>query len=363
MKDEVLQNESSSEIESFNYLASDNTKASLEAGNSQKLLDKTVEKPRRYSNPDRNSKFSAKTYTPGSGLMTPSKRHNSSPVLPQSINSNSSKNSANSSERKAEPPEVRRPSAPSATPSSLPNLSFDFHTLKSRDNLMRYYDFLRRLYAGNLLGTETASPKDISTDPVKNPLLFASPQVGDRLKGVRKQKSSNEQLGSENDDEENLTQVQAKRFKGCVEGSGNSGPASTLQIPLPNRKLPLQRNLPPTSLYSCTAPNLLPRTLSTYRNPSPGQTTVTTSSTTALSTSTPISLKRGAASEVALKIPKVLLRSGLTPLPGNVDAEQLKPITSTYLQLTRSMGLSDEEALRFDSLVSDDFDYKVLIKN
>ncbi|XP_054741797.1 mucin-2-like [Anastrepha obliqua] len=40
-----------------------------------------------------------------------------------------------------------------------------------------------------------------------------------------------------------------------------------------------------------------------------------------------------------------------------LDLERLKPITSTYLQLTRSMGLSDEDALRFDNLVSKDFNY------
>lgn len=33
------------------------------------------------------------------------------------------------------------------------------------------------------------------------------------------------------------------------------------------------------------------------------------------------------------------------------------PITSTYLNMTRSMGLSDDEALKLDQVVSDDIDY------
>ncbi|XP_036322414.1 mucin-5AC-like [Rhagoletis pomonella] len=52
------------------------------------------------------------------------------------------------------------------------------------------------------------------------------------------------------------------------------------------------------------------------------------------------------------------LRSSSSRLPP-LDLERLKPITSTYLQLTRSMGLSDEDALRFDNLVSNDFNYKL----
>ncbi|XP_020712658.1 mucin-5AC [Ceratitis capitata] len=51
--------------------------------------------------------------------------------------------------------------------------------------------------------------------------------------------------------------------------------------------------------------------------------------------------------------PSTRFSSRLPPL----DLERLKPITSTYLQLTRSMGLSDEDALRFDNLVSNDFNY------
>lgn len=40
-----------------------------------------------------------------------------------------------------------------------------------------------------------------------------------------------------------------------------------------------------------------------------------------------------------------------------IDLQKVKPITSTYLKMTRSMGLSDEDALKFDGLVSKDFKY------
>ncbi|XP_055372056.1 probable serine/threonine-protein kinase nek3 [Condylostylus longicornis] len=42
-----------------------------------------------------------------------------------------------------------------------------------------------------------------------------------------------------------------------------------------------------------------------------------------------------------------------------IDLMKVKPITSTYLTLTRSMGLSDEDALKFDDLVSKDFKYTI----
>lgn len=45
-----------------------------------------------------------------------------------------------------------------------------------------------------------------------------------------------------------------------------------------------------------------------------------------------------------------------------VSMTDVKPITSTYLQLMRSMGLTDEDALKFDNLVSDkSFIYKFII--
>ncbi|XP_067621377.1 uncharacterized protein [Eurosta solidaginis] len=64
----------------------------------------------------------------------------------------------------------------------------------------------------------------------------------------------------------------------------------------------------------------------------------------------------GANHGVAATASAATSRSSSSRLPP-LDLESLKPITSTYLQLTRSMGLSDEDALRFDNLVSNDFNY------
>ncbi|CAD7086257.1 unnamed protein product [Hermetia illucens] len=49
--------------------------------------------------------------------------------------------------------------------------------------------------------------------------------------------------------------------------------------------------------------------------------------------------------------------STVTAEPFQVDLSKVKPITSTYLRMTRSFGLSDEDALRIDDLVSKDFKY------
>lgn len=46
-----------------------------------------------------------------------------------------------------------------------------------------------------------------------------------------------------------------------------------------------------------------------------------------------------------------------SPRAKELDLTKVKPITSTYLQLTRSMGLSDTDALQFNDFVSSDFKY------
>lgn len=46
-----------------------------------------------------------------------------------------------------------------------------------------------------------------------------------------------------------------------------------------------------------------------------------------------------------------------SPKAKELDLSKVKPITSTYLQLTRSMGLSDTDALQFNEFVSSDFKY------
>lgn len=106
--------------------------------------------------------------------------------------------------------------------------------------------------------------------------------------------------------------------------------------------------------------------------------TLTSSAMSQLVTSTPTALKSNLSSTLSFKSTTSEVRassSKYTPsgsgdnrpassatsryssrLPP-LDLERLKPITSTYLQLTRSMGLSDEDALRFDNLVSNDFNY------
>ncbi|XP_075154228.1 uncharacterized protein LOC142227650 [Haematobia irritans] len=363
----VTQNESSSEVEVLNY--SSHTESSLEAGPTTKTSTKTVlhssgtgafhshplqAKKRRYSNPDNNSKaFVCPTEYADVNQCLP--RRNSSPVvapaskpLPQNIQAPKIRIN----------PHLQRPITPPLTdvpPFVAPyhGYGFDFHSLKSRDSLIRYYDFMRRLYSGNLVMPHAAAPQ-----PSHHKLQQQNsnkPKITNLAPLCKKSAIQvHETCNSSSSDEETDTNgvTMAKRFK-------SSETTKALEsIPLPLHIPPIDKdfiqstqiraiNLSKNSSHFSSEGKSMPNESATSTEP-----TSRKASCDLLATSTPTSVKQEALTPPkssalpALRIPQLRSIASLPPL----DYERLKPITSTYLQLTRSMGLSDEEALRFDNL-------------
>ncbi|EDX05019.1 GD23954 [Drosophila simulans] len=216
---------------------------------------------------------------------------------------------------------------------------FDAQLLKSRDNLLRYYHFMRRFYAG---------------EPVLAPPIYGS------------------------------SLLQSLSYPTTISTAATATPTTpTTTTSAPGKMLapPKAATPPPNPPKIKSSPDSLlrartPPVASTATSAAPKDTAHTPINLTksifsslktghAPSTSTPVPLKLELPSPPKplpeLRIPQlrgmppVELSLPLPPL----DLERLKPITSTYLQLTRSMGLSDEDALRFDNLVSKDFKYSL----
>lgn len=381
------QNESSSEVEVLNY--SSHTESSLEAGPTTKTSTKAAyyagagtgpsvhskPKKRRYSNPDNNSKaFVYPVEQPD--LSQSLSRRNSSPVIASStvkplpsVQTQIPKIRVN--------PNLQRPFTP-----PLPEVSgfaypqysggFDFHSLKSRDNLVRYYDFMRRLYSGNLMLPHSNLPTNLNQslgfpkEPVQqlnSPKATNIPSYSKKSEGKPFEHSVS---SSSDDDGDNVTVLTAKRFKISPDSSLKTkaleSPPIQLQIPAIDkdfiqstqiRAINLSKNSSHFSSHDKVGPKEVMPTTATPTSKTSSEAPVT---------STPTGTKQGiltspktSALSASLRMPQLRTISGLPPL----DFERLKPITSTYLQLTRSMGLSDEEALRFDNVVSNDFKYSL----
>ncbi|KAI8042987.1 hypothetical protein M5D96_004311 [Drosophila gunungcola] len=225
---------------------------------------------------------------------------------------------------------------------------FDVQLLKSRDNLLRYYDFMRRFYAG---------------EPVLAPPLYGS------------------------------SLLQSLSYPTTTSTAATATPTTpttpTAIISAPGKMLAPPRAASPAPNTN-TNPNPNPIKTSpdsSMRARSPEASTAKPSVAARDNVLTPInltksifcSLKTGHPASTSTPVPlKLELPSPPKPLPElripqlrglppvelslplpPLDLERLKPITSTYLQLTRSMGLSDEDALRFDNLVSKDFKYSL----
>ncbi|KAH8244147.1 hypothetical protein KR026_000512 [Drosophila bipectinata] len=232
---------------------------------------------------------------------------------------------------------------PPSHSSSSPQ-SFDVQLLKSRDNLLRYYDFMRRFYAGeqvlappiygSSLLQSLSYPTSISTPSTTTPTVPTTPTTtstitttSDSVLAPPPKASSpgpNPGLSAFKTSPDSLLRARSPTVssatptappkdrahtpinltKSLFSSSKTGNPAST-STPVANAPAPLKLELPspPKPLPELRIPQL-----------------------------------RG--------VPPVELSLPLPPL----DLERLKPITSTYLQLTRSMGLSDEDALRFDNL-------------
>ncbi|EDV58588.1 uncharacterized protein Dere_GG23912, isoform A [Drosophila erecta] len=259
----------------------------------------------------------------------------SSPLDQSPADPNTSPQTLTQTQTQAHSPSQSQPQS-NAQPSGQ---CFDAQLLKSRDNLLRYYHFMRRFYAG---------------EPVLAPPIYGS------------------------------SLLQSLSYPTTISTAATATPTTpTTTTSVPGKMLapPKAATPPPNPPQIKTSPDSLlrartPLVASTATSAAPKDTAHTPINLTksvfsslktghAPSTSTPVPLKLELPSPPKplpeLRIPQlrgmppVELSLPLPPL----DLERLKPITSTYLQLTRSMGLSDEDALRFDNLVSKDFKYSL----
>ncbi|TMW48555.1 hypothetical protein DOY81_006367, partial [Sarcophaga bullata] len=375
----VAQNESSSEVEVLNY--SSHTESSLEAGPTAKTLTKSLAptvvgqplksqaKKRRYSNPDNNSKAFVAPLAEQTDMTQSLPRRNSSPIVPITTNTATSftlPQLTTPMPKIRVNPNLQRPFTPPilestgfVQPPHFSGCGFDFHALKSRDNLMRYYDFMRRLYTGNLLMPPEANLQ--APTPVQAPIK--KKDLGPVKKTFSKSCEITHSTSSSEDDGDNVTVLATKRFKNSPESSQKvatkaSDATLSLQIPATDkedfiqttqiRAINLSKNSNSSTFSFTEKPGIEPKTpTSILKIP----TTSFAATTPIGATSTPTSaIKKEAVTppkSSTLRIPQMRSVPSLPPL----DFERLKPITSTYLQLTRSMGLSDEEALRFDNLL------------
>ncbi|KAH8378003.1 hypothetical protein KR093_008456 [Drosophila rubida] len=246
-------------------------------------------------------------------------------------------------QRPLSPPlEAAAPQPPTAPSPAQQLQGIDMQLLKSRDNLVRYYDFMRRFYAGgSLLG-----------QPVLAPPLYGS----SLLQSLSYPTTTSSTATATATATATTSQSQSKPLSVADSQLLQTSPDRSTRARSPIVSLATPSAAPHTPINLTKAPF--------SSSSSNGQPT---------STSTPLAmppLKLELLSPpkplADLRIPQLLLRGAAaaaaaaeqlpTPLPP-LDLERLKPITSTYLQLTRSMGLSDEDALRFDNLVSKDFKY------
>ncbi|XP_037958979.1 uncharacterized protein LOC119688374 [Teleopsis dalmanni] len=261
-----------------------------------------------------------------------------------------------------------------------PPLNFDINTLKSHENLLRYYEFMHRFYTTGFIPTiahsAAVTTASIPTTqlPVIIPPVYSTSTPKSNLKPEVVETSVNTdspiydtyiskikhtQIDHSDDDDRHEITHTSKKFKTSPDTVKDikAQTLALLNLPKPKHNTkPIFSN--PTSEKTLTPTQTSAINLSknfSYR-----------SSCSPLSFALPVTcatsvkleeVNTGSNKEVELRIPQ-LLQSLPTTLPP-LDLERLKPITSTYLQLTRSMGLSDEDALRFDNLVSKDFKYSL----
>lgn len=229
-----------------------------------------------------------------------------------------------------------------ASPSSQ---GFDAHLLKSRDNLLRYYDFMRRFYAG---------------EPVLAPPLYGSSLLQSLSYPTP------------------ISATAAPTLSSTTSSQGRPLDPLKAASPAPNTNTnPSQlKDSPDTSVQARSPAQISTATPTAGKDTAPlTPINLTKSLFCSLKSGSQASTSTPVAAHVPLKLelpspPKPLTEMRIPqlrhlppvelslPLPP-LDLERLKPITSTYLQLTRSMGLSDEDALRFDNLVSKDFKYSL----
>ncbi|KAH8409983.1 hypothetical protein KR009_003609 [Drosophila setifemur] len=358
-------NESSSEVENYlNY--SSHTESSLEAG--------PTSKRRRHSSADLKA-GGLNVGAPSAGGIATSTSASQLDVLGAPPPSSSPKLGPSGTQPAVEStpvsvPKIRvktqlqRPLTPPLG-ESAPNLSqtsnqaqsstdtkpgpqsLDLQLLKSRDNLLRYYDFMRRFYVG---------------EQVLAPPLYGSSLL----------QSLSYPTGGSTPATATPSTTSTPTTTATTTSSGSSSgllmaPPSKVSSPGPSpnpnpNPSPSVIKSSPDSLLRARSPVASTATPTTAHTPINLTKSLFCSSKTGnpASTSTPVSVQVPLKLELPsppkplpeLRIPQLRSMPHMElslPLPP-LDLERLKPITSTYLQLTRSMGLSDEDALRFDNL-------------
>lgn len=277
-------------------------------------------------------------------------------------------------------PQLQRPLSPPETLAPLPQTNplanplvdptqlhnFDMQLLKSRDNLVRYYDFMRRFYAGGSMLNQPVLAPPLYGSSLLQSLSFPTTTTSSTTSSTAITTASTTGTTTTKTTTDNNNPLESRQLSPRKATSPTASMSASQQLkrsPDSGRtraRSPIASSATPSGSQPQphTPINLTKLPFSSSRNGQPA------------STSTPVAvapLKLELPSPpkplTDLRIPQLLLRgsaaaeqSAMPPLPP-LDLEQLKPITSTYLQLTRSMGLSDEDALRFDNLVSKDFKY------
>ncbi|KAL7740003.1 hypothetical protein ACLKA6_007509 [Drosophila palustris] len=356
---ELAGNESSSEVENYlNY--SSHTESSLETGPTAKRRRHSSADLKAYAPLAAGSVASSASATQLDAIAAPPP---SSPTttVPTVAPNHPKVEVANETQAVSVPKirvktQLQRPLSPLAAPAAdkgagslsttdPPQLhSIDMQLLKSRDNLVRYYDFMRRFYAGG----------SMLSQPVLAPPLYGSSLL------------------------QSLSYPTTTTITTSTTTNSNQPQSKQSSVSTPPKTVSTSNNPPLNQLKSSPDSSTRPRSpivsIATPSIPQAPHTPInltkppfsSSSNGQPASTSTPVTvppLKLELLSPPKplpdLRIPQLLLRGTAPveqlpmplpmPLPP-LDLERLKPITSTYLQLTRSMGLSDEDALRFDNL-------------
>ncbi|XP_043864433.1 proline-rich protein 36 isoform X3 [Drosophila mojavensis] len=367
-KDDLAGNESSSEVEAYlNY--SSHTESSLEAG--------PTAKRRRHSSAELKAHAALAAATAGGAAASSVSASHLDAIAPppptSPIAAPLAEAAAAASVEVGVPkirvkPQLQRPLSPPLEPQAPPPAGpqlpgLDLQLLKSQDNLVRYYDFMRRFYAGGSL-----LPQPVLAPPLYGSSLLQSLSYPTAPATTSSSSSSSTTTTT--------TTSTTTASKATPAGGSSSPPQATSSGARSPTVTPTA-----SAAAAATAPHTpINLTKSSFSSSSNGQppTTSTPLSAAPLKLELPsppktLPLPLPLPLSADLRIPQVLLRGGgggsgcgggvgagststQQPLPP-LDLERLKPITSTYLQLTRSMGLSDEDALRFDNLVSKDFKY------
>ncbi|EDW03251.1 GH11137 [Drosophila grimshawi] len=357
-KDELAGNESSSEVETYlNY--SSHTESSLEAGPTAKRrrhssADLKAHAPLAAGSVASCTSATQLDATAAAGALAPHPPHAPStpPIVPTTVEASDEASGVSvpkirvntQLQRPLSPP--TEPQAPMPTnPLQLPN--FDLQLLKSRDNLVRYYDFMRRFYAGgSLLSQPVLAPPLYGSSLLQSLSFPTTTTTSTSTSTTASVSASATATGTATNNNNKPLSVSVASSAPSSSQKLKSSPDSSTRA-----RSPIALTATPTAPQ--TPINLTKPPFSRSSNGQPA------------STSTPVSappLKLELPSPpktlpADLRIPQLLLRGSApmeqlpVPLPP-LDLERLKPITSTYLQLTRSMGLSDEDALRFDNLLS-----------